>query len=67
MRYHPYTQCELDTQAKEYCAGLKNRVNEHRRNWPKEYIVSMKDDRWRYSEGSQLRITDVTIPFSEWA
>ena len=43
MRYHPYTQCELDTQAKEYCAGLRNRVNEHRRNWPKEYIVSMKD------------------------
>ena len=46
MRNRPYTQQELNTQTKEYCANLRERVIKHRRNCLAEEISSLKDDRW---------------------
>ena len=46
MKHRPYTKQELNTQAKEYCATLRKRVNHHRCNSPVEDLNSLKDDRW---------------------
>lgn len=45
-RYRPYTKQELNTQAKAYCATLRNRVINHRRNSPEEEFSSTKTDWW---------------------